>query len=68
MANCLVGEDMKKKLTKAQEIKQTEEYIAFLRKRLDSKNYKANVSAEEYEKEKAKLDKAKFRLKIMKTA
>lgn len=57
---------MKKKLTKAQEIKQTEEYIVFLRKRLDSKNYKANVSTEEYQKEKAKLDKAKFRLKIMK--
>ncbi len=55
-----------KKLTKQQEIKQTEDYIAFLRKRLDSKNYKANVSVEEYEKTKEKLDKAKFRLKIMK--
>lgn len=57
---------MKKKLTKAQEIKQTEDYIAFLRKALDSKNYKARVSAEEYQKTKEKLDKAKFRLKIMK--
>lgn len=57
---------MKKKLTKQQEIKQTEEYIAFLRKRLDSKNYKANVSEEEYDKTKLKYDKAKFRLKIMK--
>ena len=56
---------MKKKLTKAQEIKQTEDYILFLRRRLDSKNYKANVSAEEYEETKEKLDKAKFRLKIM---
>lgn len=58
---------MKKKLTKAEEIKQTEEYIVFLRKRLDSKNYKANVPAEEYDKTKEKLDKAKFRLKIMKS-
>lgn len=55
-----------KKPTKAEEIKQTEEYIVFLRKRLDSKNYKGNVSKEEYEKTKEKLDKAKFRLKIMK--
>lgn len=57
---------MKKKLTKAQEVKQTEDYIAFLRKALDSKNYKARVSEEEYKKTKEKLDKAKFRLKIMK--
>ena len=57
---------MKKKLTKAQEIKQTEDYIVFLRKALDSKNYKARVSTGEYEKTKEKLDKAKFRLKIMK--
>jgi hypothetical protein len=35
-------------------------------KRLDSKNYKANVSEEEYNKTKEKYDKAKFRLKIMK--
>ena len=56
-----------KKQSKAEQIKTTEDYIAFLRKRLDSKNYKANVSPEEYQKTKEKLDKAKFRLKIMKT-
>lgn len=44
------------------ERKQLEEYIAFLKKRLASANYKANVSPEEYNKEKAKYDKAKFRL------
>ena len=57
---------MKKKLTIAEEIANTEQYIAFLRKRLDSKNYKANVTEEEYEQTKMKYDKAKFRLRIMK--
>lgn len=57
---------MKKKLSKAEEAKQTQDYIAFLEKRLASKNYKAKVPPEEYAKEKAKLDKARFRLKIMK--
>ena len=55
-----------KKLTIAEEITNTEQYIAFLRKRLDSKNYKANVTEEEYEQTKMKYDKAKFRLRIMK--
>lgn len=57
---------MAKKLSKAEELKQTKDYIAFLGKRLASKNYKAKVSPEEYAKEKAKLDKARFRLKILK--
>lgn len=48
------------------ERKQLEEYVAFLKKRLESTNYKANVSKEEYNKEKAKYDKAKFRLKLAK--
>ncbi len=47
-------------------IKETEEYLIFLKKRLDSKNYKSNVSEEEYDKEKAKYDKAKLRLKLLK--
>lgn len=54
-----------KKLTKAEERQHTEEYLAFLKKRLDSKNYKANVSAEEYAKTKTAYDRAKFRLKIL---
>jgi hypothetical protein len=43
-----------------------EGYVAFLKKRLDSVNYKANVSAEEYAGTKAKYDKAKFKLKMLK--
>jgi hypothetical protein len=56
----------KAKLTPAQERKQLLDYIAFLQKRLESKNYKANVTPEEYQKTKEKYDKAKFRLKILK--
>lgn len=55
-----------RKLTKSEEIKKEEEYVDFLRKRLDSENYKNNVSAEEYAKTKQKYDKAKFRLKLLK--
>jgi hypothetical protein len=51
----------KKKPTKAD----VEKYIAFLEKRLASKNYKANVSAEEYAKTKAKLDKERLKLKLL---
>lgn len=43
-----------------------EKYIEFLSKRLQSKNFKANVSNEEYEKTKRKYDKAKLKLKMMK--
>ena len=42
-----------------------EQYVAFLRKRLESANFKANVSPEEYAKTKEKYEKAKFRLKMM---
>lgn len=48
-------------------IKHEEEYVAFLRKRLDSEHFKANVSAEEYEETQKKYDKAKFVLKTLKT-
>ena len=51
----------KKKPTKA-EVKQ---YVAFLEKRLASKNYKANVTPEEYAKTKAKLDKERLKLKLL---
>lgn len=56
---------MAKKKTKAELLKETQQYIEFLKKRLDSANYKANVSKEEYEKTKAKYDKAKFVLKTL---
>lgn len=52
---------MQKKPTK----KETSQYIEFLEKRLDSENYKANVSAEEYEKTKEKLKKARLRIKLL---
>ena len=41
------------------------EYVDFLRKRLDSDNFKKNVTEEEYELTKKKLDKAKLRLKFL---
>ena len=44
---------------------QLEEYIAFLQKRLNSENYKANVPQDEYDKEKAKYDKAKSKFKLL---
>lgn len=56
----------KKKLTKEDLIKNEEKYVTFLQKRLQSENYKKNVTGEEYEKEKLKYDKSKFKLRIMK--
>jgi len=43
-----------------------EEYVSFLKKKLESKNFKANVSVDEYEKIKFKYDKAKLKLKFLK--
>ena len=57
---------MQKFKNKTEEIKHENEYIAFLKKQLDSENYKKNVSAEEYTKTQEKYKKAKFRLKILK--
>jgi hypothetical protein len=47
-------------------IKETEDYLVFLKKRLESKNYKTNVSEEEYTKTKEKYDKAKLSLRLLK--
>ena len=47
------------------EIDREEQYVAFLRKRLDSDHYKASVSKDEYDKTKQKYDKAKFKLKML---
>jgi hypothetical protein len=46
-------------------IKQEEDYVAFLKKRLESDNFKSSVSKEEYEKTKFKYDKAKLKLKFL---
>jgi len=51
---------------KEKRIKQEIDYIAFLEKRLNSENYKKNVSKEEYSKTEQKLKKARLVLKILK--
>ena len=56
---------MKKERTVKERIKQEEDYLAFLKKRLESKNFKNNVSQEEFDKTKEKYDKAKLVLKIL---
>lgn len=53
------------KKQKPNPIKQETEYIAFLEKRLASANYKRNVTSEEYEKTRQKLDKARLKLKLL---
>ena len=45
-------------------IEEHKKYIEFLEKRLDSENYKSNVSKEEYNKTKEKYKKAKLILKF----
>lgn len=51
-------------MSKKFDLKQHKDYIIFLEKRLNSKNYKSNVSEEEYNKTKEKLDKARLVLKL----
>ncbi|MFW5890725.1 MAG: hypothetical protein ACOCUI_00740 [bacterium] len=46
-------------------IQHEEEYVKFLKKRLNSKNFQSNESKEEIEKTKKKYDKAKLKLKMM---
>lgn len=47
-------------------LEREKDYVEFLKKRLNSENYKANVSSEEYEETRKKYEKAKFKLKMMK--
>lgn len=56
---------MKNKPKKLSPVEQERQYVAFLKKRLESENYKANVSPEEYQKTKEKYEKAKFKLKTL---
>ena len=53
------------KKKKIDPVQAEEDYVAFLRKRLDSSNFKASVTKEEYEKTKRKYDKAKLKLKFL---
>jgi len=52
----------KQKLSK---VEHEQQYVAFLKKRLESENYKANVTPEEYAATKEKYDRAKFKLKVL---
>lgn len=54
-----------KKKQKKDPIKQEEEYVAFLKQRLESENYRRNVAEEEYQKTQVKYEKAKFKLKLL---
>jgi hypothetical protein len=56
----------KKKLTRSQEIKHEEGFIVFLEKRLASKNFKNNVTDEEFKKTQEKLSKARLKLRLLK--
>ncbi len=49
---------------KQNKLEQHKDYIAFLEKRINSDNFKNNVSKEEYDKTVAKLKKAKLLLKM----
>jgi precorrin-3B methylase len=57
---------MQKDKKNADKIVHEEKYVAFLKKRLESENFKENVSSEEFQKTKEKYDKAKFKLKMLK--
>lgn len=57
---------MGQKPDKERQIKMSEEYLAYLRKQIDSANYRMAVSEQEYKKTKAKYDKEKLKLKFLK--
>ena len=57
---------LRRKTMKVNKLQHEEQYIEFLKKRLDSEHFKQNVSPEEYEKTKQKYDKAKLKLNMMK--
>lgn len=54
------------KRNKQSSIEHEEDYVLFLRKRLNSENFKNNVEKEEYKKTKLKYDKAKLKLRMLK--
>lgn len=47
-------------------VEHEEKYVEFLRKQVQSKNYKNNVSEEDFKKTKLKYDKAKLKLRMLK--
>jgi len=54
-----------KKPSKQQESRHEEDYIAFLEKRLASKNFRANESEETVKKTEEKLKKARLKLRLL---
>lgn len=56
----------KKKTSKDKKIKHEEDYVKFLKKRLESENFKTNVTKEEYNVTKKKYEKAKLKLRLLK--
>ena len=56
---------MPKKKNKKSQIEMDKEYALFLKKRLESKNYKEAVSKEEFEETKRKYDKVKLKIKLL---
>lgn len=56
---------MGQKPDKNKKIEQEKNYVSFLKKRLESENFKKAVTDEQFQKEKKKYDKAKLKLKLM---
>jgi hypothetical protein len=56
---------MKRKETIEQRLQREREYLQFLKKRIESKNYRSAVGEEEYEKTREKYKKAKLIVKIL---
>ena len=57
---------MKNKKNKKTPLEQETEYVEFLKKKLNSTNFKSNSTKEEIEEVKKKYDKAKLKLKFLK--
>lgn len=57
---------MSKKTPKRDPVKQEEEYVAFLKKRLASQHFRQNESKAEIEKTERKYQKAKLMLRMLK--
>lgn len=55
----------KKEKSLRNKIEQEENYVAFLKKRLDSENFKTAVSESEYKDTKKKYEKSKLKLKFL---
>ena len=56
----------KKKENSIDKIAHEERYVEFLRKQVQSENYKNDVPKEEFDKTKLKYDKAKLKLRTLK--